>query len=120
MAEFEYVPEDRRQKIEDLLARGQSSRAIELLEVSVRQFAVTRWAMQLLGELQLKAGNRDRGTRAPEGHRRRHHQVQQGTAALHGLGDRHRRDLVPDGWCGCVGAVVSVRWVIAGIRGLQG
>lgn len=67
MAEFEYVPEDRRQKIEDLLARGQSSRAIELLEVSVRQFAVTRWAMQLLGELQLKAGNRDQAGFASSG-----------------------------------------------------
>ena len=60
MAEIEYLPEDRREKIDDALARGQLSRAIELLEVWVTQFAVTPWAMQLLGELQLQAGNRDR------------------------------------------------------------
>lgn len=60
MAEIEYMPEDRREKIDDLLERGQLSRAVELLEVWVTQFAVTAWAMQLLGELQLQAGNRDR------------------------------------------------------------
>tara|TARA_R110002096_G_scaffold97328_14_gene216858 strand:- start:2510 stop:3022 length:513 start_codon:yes stop_codon:yes gene_type:complete len=64
MTEIEYVPEDRRERIDDLMARDQRSRAIELLEVWVTQFAVTPWAMQLLGELHLAAGKQEAAGRA--------------------------------------------------------
>lgn len=64
MSEIEFVPDDRRERIDDLIARDQRSRAIELLEVWVTQFAVTSWAFERLGELHLEAGNRDKAGRA--------------------------------------------------------
>ena len=54
------VPEGWGERIDDLVARGQSSRAIELLEVWVTQFVFTPWAMQRLGELYLEVGHRDK------------------------------------------------------------
>ena len=62
--QIEGVPEDRRERIDDLCARAQRSRAIELLEVWVTQFVVTPWAMERLGELHLEVGNHNKAGHA--------------------------------------------------------
>ena len=64
MTQAECVPGEWRERIDDLCAHDQRSRAIELLEVWVTQFVVTPWAMERLGELHLEAGNRDKAGRA--------------------------------------------------------
>lgn len=58
------IPAAWRAKVDDLVARGQSARAIELLEMWCRQHVVTPWAMQLLGRLHLEAGDRRAAGRA--------------------------------------------------------
>lgn len=168
MVEIESLPEDRREKLDDLINRGQVSRAIELLEVWVTQFAVTEWAMQMLGELQLQAGNRDRagfaffwsGNRGPVEHQRcidgwLATVRRRPSAIVKSLSQRSRvpvdqmpgalpeelkRLKVTDSvtakankpphaivdwilgfaliWCLIVGAIMTVRWIIEGIRSL--
>jgi len=57
---LERVPDEWQARIDDHVARGQQSRAIELLEVWVTQFALTPWAFARLGQLHFEAGNRDK------------------------------------------------------------
>ena len=60
MSELERVPDEWLARIDDHVARSQQSRAIELLEVWVTQFALTPWAFERLGQLHLEAGKRDK------------------------------------------------------------
>lgn len=58
MSELERVPDEWQGRIDDHVARQQHSRAIDLLEVWVTQFALTPWAFERLGELHAQAGRK--------------------------------------------------------------